>query len=139
MDANSEKYALWSMILGCSYVYYMTYGFSLIPRRKPYNKLFDAKKYLIHLLGSGLVSITGLYLCLSGLPTTGAFMPIIFLLTFLIVDTVVQVLTGRHIIIATRWDYRPAAYKWYVDGLLGFAVFAIPVLSAGVALNWYRK
>ena len=138
MDATAKNQFLWSILPGFCYVFYMVMGFSHIPRKKPYNKLFKLKTYGIHLFGSVVSSLLGVYLCQHNMPATGLFSPFVFLLTLLLADKTVQILAGRHILIAMRGDKKPASYKWYLDGFLGFLVLFFPLISAGIALNWVR-
>ena len=125
-----------SIIIGFGYIFSMTAGFSLHPEKKYYNKLFDFKTYLIHFIISLAVSGYGLYYSLN-VDGRGAFYfaPTFFLILFLLLDKLTQLLLNRHLLIVTRWDYKPSSYKWYIDSVVMFLLMFIPIILSGLIMN----
>lgn len=125
-----------AIIIVFIYICLMTFGLSLHPERKYYNKLFDFNTYLFHFITSLAISAYGIYYCLN-VNGSGAFFfaPSFFLILFLLLDKLTKLIINRHIIIATRWDYKPSFYKWYLDGLFSILLFSIPFLLSGIIMN----
>ena len=128
-----------SLIVGFGYVFWMAVGISLVPKNKPYNRLFNLTTYLGHLACSVVLSSYGLYVCRHIEPrATFFFAPTVFLLLFFIADKVTQSLTGRHVILATRQDFKPTQYVWYIDGILGVFILLGSILIPGFLINYFR-
>ena len=118
----------------------MCNGFlTLSPRKKPYNALFDIKIYLSHLgLAIVLAAFGFWYFHNAGIQAASCFVPTAFLFSFLIGDSLVKLMTGRHLIIADRWDKKPPSYKWYIDGLMSILIVSISLCSPFVLADYLQ-
>ncbi|MBF9219932.1 hypothetical protein [Hymenobacter ruricola] len=126
--------------IGFGYVFYMCNGFlTLTPKKKPYNALFDTKVYLTHLGLALVLAVFGFwYFRNAGFQTASFFVPAVFLVIFLIADNLVQLITGRHLIIADRWDSKPPSYNWYIDGLMSILLLTVSLCSPFVLEQYFR-
>ncbi|SNC75038.1 hypothetical protein SAMN06265337_2673 [Hymenobacter gelipurpurascens] len=127
--------------IGFGYVFYMCNGFlTLNPRKKPYNVLFDKRIYLVHLGLSIVLAAFGFwYFYDAELQTVSCFVPAIFLIAFFVADSFVKLLTGRHLIIADRWDSKPPNYKWYIDGLLSILILSTSLCFPFVLATYLQQ
>jgi hypothetical protein len=117
----------------------MCNGFlTLTPRKKPYNALFDKKVYLAHLgMAVVLAAFAFWYFQNAALNIAFCFVPAVFLVVFLIADSLVKLMTGRHLMIADRWDRKPLSYKWYVDGLMSILIITFSLCSPFVLAAYF--
>ncbi len=129
-----------TIIYGLGYVFYSTYGlWTLEPKKKFYNRLLLAGTYFPHLVINTIISTIGFYRCNNINPKEAfIFAPLLFLTILPIVNWVVRLLTGRNLIIATRWDRKPKNHKWYIDGLASIILVAVPLISCGMIMNKFR-
>ena len=126
--------------IGFGYVFYMCNGFlTLTPQKKPYNQLFNTRIYLAHLGMAIVLAALGFWYFQNVIfQTASCFVPIVFLVNFFVGDSLVKLMTRRHLIIADRWDKKPPNYKWYVDGLMSILIIVISLCSPFI-LTAYLK
>ena len=125
-------------LIGFGYIFYMSMGNTSTPSNKPYNKLFNSKTYLQHLSISGILCLYGLYACQNiDARSTMFFAPTSFLIAFFFADRLVQKLTGRHIVMASRGDLKPPYYRWYIDSLCSVLVLFISIVVPGMLMNYF--
>ncbi|RPD46041.1 hypothetical protein [Paracnuella aquatica] len=118
-----------SVIIGLGYVFFMFMAFSSNPRNKYYNQLFKPSIYLLHLALTITTALYGLHRVRNhDVAETAYFIPVLFLIIFRLFDWIVMKSQGRHILIVTKGDHRPADYKWWIDGVLSFLSFIVPFL-----------
>ncbi|WP_148661166.1 hypothetical protein [Flavisolibacter tropicus] len=110
-------------------------AFSLDPKKKYYNRLFERKTYIFHLALGCMLSILGFYrIKYINFQEVGYFMPLLFLLFFRLFDWVVLKMQGRHILVVTKGDRVPSDYKWWTDGLFTLLSMITPILVSSLIL-----
>ena len=127
------------IVYAVAYIFYMALGVGHVPLKKPYNKLFDNKTFLIHLSINLLITLIAVSRSLSGYYREIFFMaPLLFLVLLRLCNSLVRAITGRNVLFVARGDTRPTYYKWYVDGLVGVLIIVIPLCSCGYLMNYFR-
>ena len=97
-----------SLIIGFGYVYFMISGrATLNPLKQRYIKLFEKEYFIKHLIICSILAIIGLLRFTANTHETFYFLPIIFLIGLKLANSIIKLLFGRNIIIATRWDNPP--------------------------------
>lgn len=128
-----------SFLYGIGYIFYCTYGLTLDPLKKYYNKLLQPKTYLLHLSINILISIYGYYRCKEINPKEAfIFAPLLFLLILPIINFTVRLFTDRNLIITTRWDEKPYGYKWHIDIPASLILIIVPLVSCGHIINKFK-
>ena len=126
-------------LIGGGYVFYMWGTVASTTKHKSYNTLFNSKTYLNHLAFSVALSGFGLYRCLTiDHRSTWFSAPTIFLIAFFVSDKVVCCLTGRHIIMASRYDYKPPHYRWYIDAPFSILIVSAALVIPGMLMSYFR-
>ncbi|HWJ27136.1 MAG TPA: hypothetical protein VNS32_11375 [Flavisolibacter sp.] len=123
-----------SFFIGLTYIYIMHVE-GTDTSKKLYNQLFHPRSFYIHFSCAMVLAATGLYLMLHDRQEAGCFLtPFIYILLIRFSDWAVRIRLNRHILLAVKYDKRPDAYKWWLDGLLSFFLLVLPVLL-GVLLQ----
>jgi hypothetical protein len=120
-----------SIAMGIGYMILMLMAFSLNPEKKYYHQLFKLPVYLFHIALAAIPASYGVTrLKHDDFGAEGYLLPLLFLIVFRLADLVVVMSQGRHILVVTRGDDKPASYKWWVDGILSVLSVIVPFLLA---------
>ncbi len=132
--------AIIGLVFCMSYIFYAAIGFNSYYKRKLYFRLLLRKRlYSLHLSIALLTAGWALYYCCHGYAQCSFLVaPAVFLLLLKCMDLLVLCCMKRHILLIYRDNFRPAAYRWYLDGILSMLVLMLPLFFSGILMNWFR-
>ena len=137
---NNLDFESWlSIIVSFGYIFYAAASFETDPKKKFYNRLLSNQTFAMHFILSAFVCYYGYYRSVNGHYQEIFYVaPFLFLIFLRFFNWLTKYSTDRNILIASKWDYKPDEYKWYIDGLFTIFIIALPIIISGLAMNKIR-